>query len=268
MLWGPDGGPDDDAKEGHRRVPVHHLPGGFAKTKGPAVCGHATAYRQERLEGALLAKFREAMTPRMIDALTTMVNAQLEALFHGHTARAAELSGEIERLEGQAHHLVRFLAVGDDSPTVRTELRSLETRLAELRAEQATIEAASVFPRPRIHPAWVMGKLERLDLLLRQNPQRAKVEILKHLDGGLVITPQPSVAGMRVAEISGRARSDSLLSGQEAVRLQVVAGARNHRNQLASPSSWTSCDCPSLPVAPIGHRYENHVLTVPEKCPI
>jgi pyruvate, water dikinase len=33
------------------------------------VCTHGTEYRQERLEGALLAKFREAMTAPMIDAL-------------------------------------------------------------------------------------------------------------------------------------------------------------------------------------------------------
>lgn len=58
---------------------------GFAKTKGPAVCSHGTGYRQERLEGALLAKFREAMTAPMIDALAGMVNAQLEAVFQGTT---------------------------------------------------------------------------------------------------------------------------------------------------------------------------------------
>ncbi len=90
----------------------------------------------------------------------------------------------------------------------------------------------------RSHPAWVTTKLERLDALLRKDPQRAKVEILKHLDGDLVIVPRPSTTGERRAEISGRAKSDSLLRDQEAVCLQVVAGARNHRYQrsLASRS--------------------------------
>ena len=60
-------------------------------------------------------------------------------------------------------------------------------------------------------PAWVMSKLERLDDLLRRDPQRAKLEILKHLDGDLEIVPRPSLSGERRAEISGRARSDSLL---------------------------------------------------------
>ena len=70
-----------------------------------------------------------------------------------------------------------------------------------------------------------MSKLERLDALLRRNPQRAKVEIVKHLDRDLVIVPRPSSPGERRAEISGRAKADSLLKDQEAVCLQVVAGA-------------------------------------------
>jgi len=63
--------------------------------------------------------------------------------------------------------------------------------------------------------------------LLRRDPQRAKAEILKHLEGDLEIAPQPSLAGERRAEIRGRAKGNSLLSAQEAVCLQVVAGARN-----------------------------------------
>ena len=92
-------------------------------------------------------------------------------------------------------------------------------------AEWTTIEKASALPPPRVHPAWVMTKLQRLDALLRRDPQRAKVEILKHLDGDLVIVSRPSTTGERRAEIRGRAKGDSLLSDQEAVCLQVVAGA-------------------------------------------
>ena len=43
----------------------------------------------------------------MIEALATMVNTQLEAVFQGHDARNAEFAREIERLEGQASHLRR-----------------------------------------------------------------------------------------------------------------------------------------------------------------
>jgi hypothetical protein len=74
-----------------------------------------------------------------------------------------------------------------------------------------------------------MTKLRRLDELLQHDPRRAKVEILKHLEGDLVILPRPSSTGKRRAEIRGRAKSDSLLRDQEAVCLQVVAGARNRQ---------------------------------------
>jgi hypothetical protein len=125
---------------------------GFAKTKGPAVCTHRTGYRQERLEGAVVTKFREAMTAPMIDALARMVDAQLEAVFQGHGARTARLTGEIARLEGQASHLVRFLATGGDSPAVRAEVGAIETTLAGLRAEWATIEKASALAPPGCTP--------------------------------------------------------------------------------------------------------------------
>jgi hypothetical protein len=52
-----------------------------------------------------------------------------------------------------------------------------------------------------------MTKLERLDELLRRDPQRAKVEILKHLDGDLVIVPRSSSTSEQRAEISGPRKS-------------------------------------------------------------
>ena len=48
---------------------------------------------------------------------------------------------------------------------------------------------------------------------------------MKHLDGELTIFPRPSLAGERRAEIVGRVKLNGLLAAQEAVRLQLVAGA-------------------------------------------
>ncbi len=86
------------------------------------------------------------------------------------------------------------------------------------------------------HAAGCLARLLRAELsgrrrpdrslrLLRRDPQRAKVEILKHLDGDLVIVPRPSISGERRAEIRGRAKSDSLLMNQEALafRFEVTA---------------------------------------------
>jgi len=197
---------------------------GFAKAKGPAVCSHRTGYRRERLEGALLARFREAMTPERIRVLARSVNGQTEAVFKGHNARTAHVSEEVRRLENQVGNLVRFLADGGDSVAVRSELAELEGMLERLRAKLVTLEKAAKLPMPQVHPAWVRAK-HRLDELIREQPIRARIEILKHLDGDLVIAPRPSLARERRAEITGRVKSDSLLSDQEAVCLRRVAGA-------------------------------------------
>ena len=198
---------------------------GFARAKGPAVCTHGTGYRRERLEGALLAKFREAMTPERIRVLARSVNSQIEMVFKGHNGRTAHVTEEVRRLENQVGNLVRFLANGGDSVAVRSELAELEGLLERLRAELATLEKAAKLPMPQVHPAWVWAKLNRLDELIREHPVRARIELVKHLDGDLLITPRPSLARERRAEIAGRVKSDSLLSAQEAVCLQVVAGA-------------------------------------------
>jgi hypothetical protein len=70
--------------------------------------------------------------------------------------------------------------------------------------------------------------VERCEELTRQNPARAKVEIVKHLDGDLVIAPRPAGAAARRAEVSERVKPNGLPGAQEAVCRQVVAGARNH----------------------------------------
>jgi hypothetical protein len=51
-----------------------------------------------------------------------------------------------------------------------------------------------------------------------------KVEILKHLDGDLVIVPRPWSPGERRAEISGRAKADRLLRDQERFAYWVCKG--------------------------------------------
>ena len=205
----------------------------FAADKGPAVCGHRVWYRQDRLEGALIAQFREAMTPPIVDALTRAVNAEVDAATHTHDDRARELKTEILRLEREAGNLVRFLA-GGESFSVRTELQSIEAGLQGLRLELAEIEHEAGLNLPRASSGWIRARLEHLAALLRDDAPRARLEILKHLDGDLMIHPRPSEtptathargAG-HAFEIRGRIKHNSLLAvNQEAACGTLVAGA-------------------------------------------
>jgi len=62
--------------------------------------------------------------------------------------------------------------------------------------------------------------------MLARDPARARVEILKHLDGPGQVRPLPAPAGQRAAEITWRVKPNRLLAvDQEAVCLRMVAGA-------------------------------------------
>jgi DNA invertase Pin-like site-specific DNA recombinase len=119
----------------------------FAKTKGPAICGHGSLYRQDRLEAAIIAKFREATTPDMVTALVGAVNAQVAELLRGRDARAETVKAELLRLESDAGNLIRFLKQGVDFERVRTELQATEEAIAGLRLELVETErVATVVP--------------------------------------------------------------------------------------------------------------------------
>jgi hypothetical protein len=189
------------------------------------VCTHGSSYRRDRLEAAFIARLREATTLAMVETLTRMVNGQIEAAIRARDARGDEIKAEILQLEQEAGNLVRALARGLESPTVREGLRVTEAALAALRVDFAQLEQARQ-ATPQVHPAWIRAKLDRLDKLLQQEPVRARIEIQKHLDGDLTMSPVSSVAGERRAVVTGRVKANSLLANdQEAVCLSVVAGA-------------------------------------------
>jgi site-specific DNA recombinase len=201
---------------------------GFAANKGPTVCGHRVWYRQDRLEAALVGRFREAITPARVEALAAAINARVLAAYQQRDSRADQVTAQILRVEGEAGRLVRALREGLDFPTVRTELQAAEETLEALRIELAEIDATVETPAPCVHPSWIWARLEELDCLLREDAPRARLEIQRHLDGDLAIRALPSEAGasQHPFEIVGHVKGDSLLAvGQEAVRLRVVAGA-------------------------------------------
>jgi len=106
--------------------------------------------------------------------------------------------------------------------------------LQGLRAELAELEHEAGLNLPRASPGWIQARLEHLDTLLRDDAPRARLEILKHLDGDLTIHPLASQAPTtecargagHAFEIRGRIKHDSLLAvNQEAACATLVAGA-------------------------------------------
>ena len=73
-----------------------------------------------------------------------------------------------------------------------------------MRVALAAIERSDDMTLPQLHPSWILAKLAHLETLLATDVVRARAEILKHLDGELVLMPKPSVAGERRVEVTGR----------------------------------------------------------------
>lgn len=120
----------------------------------------------------------------------------------------------------QAGNLVRVLAEGGDSPAVREELRTIEAGLRGLRIELAGLDPSAPVATAQVHPVLVKARLERLHTLFQQDVARARVELRKHLDGPLTITPGLSLAGERRVEIKGRLKPHSLWKGPQERRLR------------------------------------------------
>jgi hypothetical protein len=195
----------------------------FHVTKGPAVCSNGMSIQQPVLDAKLLAKFQAALSPHMIDYLVGATNERLRQL-HGTTPQEIHtLTQERREVERQLSNLVEFVAKGDlSSPRLRDEIRAREQRLAELDQQLEGLRAAARPAAKQIDRAWVEAQVQSLSELLTRDPIGARQEIQKHVEE-LRVAPAPDV-GDRVVRITGRAKLDGLLAGEEAVRLQLVAG--------------------------------------------
>src|SRR4029453_17857794 len=126
--------------------------------------------------------------------------------------------------ERQLSNLVDFVAKGEESsPRLRDEIRAREHRLAELDQQLDRLRSAARPVAKQIDRAWVDAQIQSLSELLARDPVGARQQIQKHVED-LRVAPAPDV-GDRVVRITGQAKLDGLLGGEEAVRLQLVAGA-------------------------------------------
>jgi site-specific DNA recombinase len=196
----------------------------FHVAKGPSICSNSMSIPQAVLDASLMEMFRSALTPQMIDYLVASTNAVLNELHDTTPQEVQVLEEERRRIGGELSNLVEFVIKGDaSSPRLREEISLRERRLAELDQHLLQLRGAAAPARVQIDRTWVETQIQRLSELLARDPAGARREIQKHIED-LRIVPAPE-AGERVVHITGRAKVDGLLGSEEAVRLQLVAGA-------------------------------------------
>jgi DNA invertase Pin-like site-specific DNA recombinase len=196
----------------------------FHVAKGLSICSNSMSIPQAVLEMKLVEKFQNAMTSEMIDYLVAATNQVLRKTADVDPEQLQALDADRRRIDGELSNLVEFVTKGDtSSPRLREEITVREQRLAELDHQIQQLRTAASPARPEIDRAWVEASLKKLNELLSTDPAGARREIQKHLDD-LRMEPAPEF-GQRAVRLTGRAKVDGLLGGEEAVRLQLVAGA-------------------------------------------
>jgi len=186
---------------------------------------------QAVLEMKLVEKFQNAMTSEMIDYLVAATNQVLQETADFDPEQLQALDADRRRIDGEVSNLVEFVVKGDiSSARLREEITVREQRLAELDHQIQQLRTAASPARREIDRAWVEASLKKLNDLLSTDPAGARREIQKHLDD-LRMEPAPEV-GQRAVRLTGRAKVDGLLGGEEAVRLQLVPGAGLNQRPL------------------------------------
>jgi site-specific DNA recombinase len=196
----------------------------FHVTKGSAVCANGMSIRRDVLDAKLLERFKTALTPEMLEYLITATNQLLLELHEVTPQEIEALTGARRQTEQELDNLITFVAQGDlASPRLREEIQVREHRLGELDQQLERLRTTRPSVPAPIDSAWIHHQLDALNQLLARDPAGARREIQKHVED-LRIAPAPE-AGDRAVRIVGRAKIDGLLGAEEAVRLQLVAGA-------------------------------------------
>jgi site-specific DNA recombinase len=195
----------------------------FHVNKGPSVCSNSMSIPQAALETVLVEKFRKALTPEMVDYLVRAANTALQTIVEATPQEVGPLEDEQKRISGELSNLIDFVVKGKTgSPRLQQEITAREQRLTELEGQIQRLREVST-PCPEIDRSWVEEQVRQLVELLAGDPAGARREIQRHVEE-LQIEPAPE-AGNRVVRVTGRPKADGLLGGEEAVRLQLVAGA-------------------------------------------
>src|SRR5262245_32110898 len=165
------------------------------------------------------------MTQEMIDYLVGATNELIREASDINPQQLQNLEAERQRVDAELSNLVDFVAKGQTSSSrLHEEIVVRERRLIELDQQIQHVRGAVPGAGARIDRAWVEALIKKLTDLLRTDPPGARREIQKHLDD-LRMEPAADL-GDRAIRVSGTPKVDGLLGSEEAVRLQLVAGAR------------------------------------------
>jgi hypothetical protein len=214
---------------------------GCAAHRSKGICTNTLLIGRHELEDRILSGLKERLVaPELIAAFVDAFNAEMRNLAISAERESLAVKRTLVEIERKLAAIIRVIEDGGYTPTVRAHLAALEQQKTQTEMCLRTCKPAPVL---RLHtklPELYRSKIDRLAEALNAPDTVAEAaEIMRGLIDRIVLTPEED--GLR-AELHGdlavlarfaqgkEGRAES--TGDSALRLSVVAGARNHLDLL------------------------------------
>ena len=212
---------------------------GCAAHRSKGTCTNALLIGRHELEDRVLSGLKERlMAPDLVAAFVDAFNTEMRNLATSAERESLAVKRTLADIERKLAAIVRAIEDGAYNSTLKARLTALEQEKAEAEIRLRTGKPAPVV---RLHtklPQLYRSKIERLaEALNAPDTVTEAAEVMRGLIDRIVLTPEGNLLRAELhGDLAVLARfaqaKESRAEGDSALRLSVVAGARNHLNLL------------------------------------
>jgi site-specific DNA recombinase len=191
--------------------------------QGTLKCKNRSSIDSNRLEQAVLQTLDETLVqPKYLDNLAQKVNAKLEETKGIAPQHSQQLQGDISKLDKEIGNLVGFIAKGNHSDAVTSQLTNSEQRKQILQEELRKLRVVTR-QRPRMTGKSIMPHARRALAMLRDKPKYARAALRGLFPTGIHVTPPQN-------RVRGPYKLDLTLEGANLIVADM------HRADIKKPS--------------------------------
>jgi site-specific DNA recombinase len=213
---------------------------GCAAHRSKGTCQNALSIGRYALEDRVLSGLKERlMAPDLIASFIDAFNTEMRNLATAAERESHAVERTLADIERKLAAIVRAIEDGGYNSTLKARLTALEQEKAQ---SEMRLRVSKPAPVLRLHtklPELYRSKVERLaEALSAPGTVTEAAEILRGLIDRIVLTPEGEVlradlhGDLAVLARFAQAKERRAESPDSALRLSVVAGARNHLNLL------------------------------------
>jgi site-specific DNA recombinase len=164
-------------------------------------CTNNVKIRKDILESRLLAKIqKEVLRDEVIDYTLSRFEEELKKAVRATDSQAGHLDRKKKVLEKELQNLVKAVASGLDSPSVRMEIGDRERQIREISDKIIGSKPETVRTNLRNIRAFVESSLKDIRKLLTADPATAKATLARHMPT-IVLKPNVRPDGLKAYQV-------------------------------------------------------------------